>query len=317
MHVISDYRDIMEILKNDDFFIEGRTEFNFKISEHKLLRNNFRDFLHTNLSFILGQYESEWQKVLSATAHKIDFELVKDLVRPFCEGLTFNILGIDDENVKPALIEYSMAIFYMKNSEYAKVNADKSTLEIASFLSKHLVEQLTNDKDNICSKFIIDKSEKSIAHLIQLLVGTLSSVPLMLANQILLLIKDEKFRIEYFSNPSEFSRKLIFLSGPMKNLYRIAGPQCPYDEGKRLKLDIKAAKNLIKVSNLSDNMPDLGLGYGMHACLGASLIKSISEFFAKAFFDSFLKIKPDFESLKYGGSNDIEGLTALRFQKIY
>jgi len=308
---ISDYSKIMSVLKDDTFLIEGSADTIYDASEHNFLRQNFKKFLQNNLDFFISQFESEWEKVKYNIDEKTEFELMSDVVKPFCEALTFRILGIDNETDKRRLIEQSMAVFYMKYTEYHKDYAKKATIDIASFFYGHLMNQTSLLNYNLCPGFVEDKTEKSIAHLIQLLVAMVSSVPLLLANQIYVLLKDEKLSAEYYLNPASTTPGLIFRSGPMKHLYRQAGTGCPFAKGTIFKLNVKASKD--KLEN-SYKMPDLGLGFGRYACLGTVFLKSISEFFPRAFFDSFPEAKPDLETIRFGGTHDIEGLTCLTFR---
>jgi hypothetical protein len=145
-----------------------------------------------------------------------------------------------------------------------------------------------------------------MAHIIQLLVAMLSSVPLILANQIYLLLSDLKFKKDYIENSTSLCAELIEKSSPTKNLYRVAGPNCPFEKGTILKLNIKEAKK-----NEPRKIPDLGLGFGKHACLGAPILRLLSEFFPKSFFDTFPNAKSLNSTLQFGGNIDIEGVTYL------
>jgi hypothetical protein len=307
MQEIFNHLEILEILKNDDFFIEGRTEHNFNVSEHHKMRVNFRDFLQSNFHWIKEQIKPSWAEIFEKFQNRSFFELKQDLIDPFCETFAFKILGIDDKQIKAVLKLDSLLIFNMKNSEEATVKANEAALRIAEFFREHLSQQNARSSQNLCAEFEKDRAVKSPAHLIQMLIAMLSSVPLMLANQIYLLLSNIRLKTAYVENPTSLCAELIEKSSPTKNLYRVAGPNCPFEKGTILKLNIKEA-----MKNESDKIPDLGLGYGKHACLGTPILRLLTEFFPKSFFDSFPNAKSLNFTLQIGGNPDIEGVTHLK-----
>jgi cytochrome P450 len=253
------------------------------------------------------------------------FDMQKDLITPSCNKLTLLLTGCEvDAAEAEKLLEYAQTVF-LNVSDVERKQAENATVELSKFFMKHINYRRGNPGDDFVSIFA--KSNQPVhvllSPVIQMFVGLSTSLPLLLGNILLCLLENPDKAERYLQSPKSAVSELLRYAGPAQIVYRLAlrdveigGHQ--FRRGDRLGLLLSSANRdkdvFIKPDTLDfgrNAVAHLSFGKGIHACLGAPVIRKAIEIIPYSILSCFKDLKVDIANISWGGSQTISGITAL------
>jgi len=250
--------------------------------------------------------------------------LQKDLIKPCCQQIALTLLDFEAERL-PELQAAADAVFYMGKGDEAYEAGIESTLVLAKYFQEKISLRLQKPGKDLLSDYLQNKAAADVwlSHLLQFWVGCCTSLPLLLGNIVLALSQDETQKAAYLEKPNEAVSELLRYAGPSQWVFRSVAEVMElgghhFEVGERLALLLSRANRDSRVFEQGDALQlgcpagaHLSLGRGMHACLGASLIRGAAAQIPAAIFRAFPTLSLDYSSLQWGGSGSIEGVLEL------
>ena len=253
----------------------------------------------------------------------IDF--YDELILPCCQQLALELTDstIRDEE-KEELLEHAQSVFLMNSSE----NPDKA-LEATTSLSTYFLDKIVHARSSPKADYISVLAQTKAAPtillspIIQLFTGVATSLPLLLSNVLLALLTHPEEKEKYIKNPSQSINELLRYAGPSQLVYRIALQDVEvgtmaFKKGERLALclanaNLDATQFVCPHQLNSDRnaATHLSLGKGLHACLGAPIIRAALTIIPATILNHFPEIKIATDKVVWGGSSTIRGVISL------
>ncbi len=256
---------------------------------------------------------------------KNSFDLQKDLITPSCNILTLLLTGCDVKGSEAEkLIENAQTVF-INVSDHGRKKAENATVELSNFFLHHINFLRENPGDDFVSIFA--KSNQPVhvllSPVIQMFVGLSTSLPLLLGNIMLSLLENHDQAERYLKSQKASVSELLRYAGPAQIVYRLAlqhveigGHQ--FRRGDRLGLLLSSAnkdKDVFINPDILDlerkAVAHLSFGKGIHACLGAPVIRKAVEIIPFSILSCFKDLKVDIANISWGGSHTISGITVL------
>ena len=328
-HVYS-FNSVKSILKSPDFVAnyldhlsdQDRQSF---LKDHELLRQDTIKLLKTK--------KADFDKTINSTIEdfcclfftKKNNDVAVDLILPLCKVLANLLTGIDATLAdNHNLHELSIDIFNMTNdSDEAKEKGNNATQKFAEFLHGNLHNINSGLHYDLSSAQQNNETLRNYApsFIIQMYVALVSSLPLLLANAVVEVTENSTTR--NFTGGKNTLSELLRLNGPSICISRKCARETELHGFKVRKNDhlmlflATANRDNSKYSNSHaielnrKNVPALSFGAGIHACIGANIVRSILGSFVSQFLEYDHGFKLKVSELKVGGSDRIKGYTVL------
>ncbi len=327
MQEIQDYKTISKILKDPNFWIIGQDVHNFDTEAHAALRQVFVKVLQENQVLIREKIEEISNKNLKRLAKKNinkTFDLQKDFSFEFCNELAFALLDVQVWEFQSMLQDAAWEIFYMNDAEEKYKIGEEASMRMAAYFMEALRTHKSEHKTGLLAAFAAntDGGAASIGHIVQLFVGTVTSLALLLGNAISALFQyPEQLKI-YLDNPEAAVNELLRIAGPSQFIYRkVSDENSAFEKDKILTLNLHKANRDLQVfenaMNLDFGCPHVGqisMGKGPHSCLGAPLIRMVLAIVPKLFFEKLPNLEADLSNMEISGSKDIKGVYRLKIK---
>ena len=291
---------------------------------HQQHRQQFIGLLQQNQERIGEVIARTVQEHCAALKGRPTWDLQKDLIKPCCQQIALTLLDFEAERLAE-LQNAADAIFYMGEGDEVYEAGMEATLVLAKYFQEKILLRLQNPEKDLLSDYLQNKAAADVwlSHLLQFWVGCCTSLPLLLGNIVLALSQDETQKTTYLENPNEAISELLRYAGPSQWVFRSVAEPLQlgghhFEVGERLALLLSCANRDSAVFEQGDALQlgcpaagHLSLGRGMHACLGASLIRAAAAQVPAAIFRAFPNLSLDYSSLQWGGSGAIEGVESL------
>ncbi len=256
---------------------------------------------------------------------KSDIDIYQDIILPCCQQLAIELTdGSITQKEAPLLLDAAYELFLMNDT-----NEPLQAHEAVSFLSNFFLNRLhplspqhQTDFINTLTQADVEPS-MLIAPLVQLFTGLATSLPLLISNVMLALFTNEEAQKQYLISPSKSINELLRYAGPAQYVYRMAlegGSINDYSfkRGDRLALFLISANmdstqfkcpHQLQLKRAA--VAHVSLGYGIHACLGAPLIRAALQIIPESILKHFPSIQLDMNSIQWGGSKGIQGVVRM------
>lgn len=326
--IVWQFEQVSSILKDDRFSTASDIEKNASAFPSKTAHLSFRQSISKNIQQELNWACNEMKKLAIEICerHKDlkNFDLQKDIVLPWCHQIALILTGLKEEPNPDKLLAAANAIFLLQEKGKRKAG-ENATNELSIVLMRKIRLPQNDASSNYLNSFLqnFQVPESSIAILIQLFVGMATSLPLLLGNATMALLRDQKQAIHFLENPKIHSKELIRFAGSAQFVYRTASTNIQigkhlFKRGDKIALHLAQANRDVSKFNLPNQLDfkrrdfsHLSFGAGMHACLGIPLIKEACEIVPSVILEYFPNLEPQLGHIKIGGSETISGIISL------
>ncbi|MFK7904850.1 MAG: cytochrome P450 [Chitinophagales bacterium] len=328
------YADIIEILKNPLFTPNPTATINKSAPsppthDFSAYRSPFSQVLQKKSAWTRKQMAETAQAICKKLDQQKTFDLQKHFILPWCQQIAIRLTGIEVESTEFNLLyEYAEQVFLMTDGN------NKEAAHIAtSFLSQYFLQLLYQcrqfPKEDLVS--LLAQNEQApaifIAPIVQLFVGTVTSLPLLLGNVMFTLLTHPEQAQQFITEPYRFVNELIRYAGPAQFIYRSAISDVQignhfFKKSDRIALllshanqDSQAFKNPNQFNLNKSSTAHLSLGKGAHACLGSPLIRDACAILPTMILKCFPHLQPKMSEVSWGGSQAIWGVKELLVDK--
>ncbi len=328
---IHSYQLVLSILSDPRFAVVGASNQKEQLS----IPSNPLELASSNPVIIDAfQQELPWVRNKMHTAidarclsvlTKSNIDIYQDIILPCCQQLAIVLTdgGITQKEA-PLLLDAAHELFLM-NDTNEPLQAHVATTFLTNFFFdklNHLSPQRQTDFINTLAQKTVSPA-MLVAPLVQLFTGLATSLPLLLSNVMLALFTDDEARTQYLQSPPQSINELLRYAGPAQYVYRMALEDgsindYAFKRGDRLALFLISAnmdsKQFECPHQLQLKRPavaQVSLGYGIHACLGAPLIRAALQIIPESILKHFPSIQLDMNSIQWGGSKGIQGVVRM------
>lgn len=328
---INSYQLVLSILSDPRFAVVGASNQHEQLSipsdPLELASTNplIIDAFQQELPWVRNKMQTLIDTHCISVLTKPNIDFYNDMILPCCQQLAIELTdcSITHEEA-PLLLNSAHELFLMNDT-----NEPIQAYEAVSFLSNFFLEKLNHLSPQRQTDFINTLSQADIAPsmliapLVQLFTGLATSLPLLISNVTLALFTHDEARTYYLQSPSQSINELLRYAGPAQYVYRMALEDCvindySFKRGDRLALFLISA-------NMDSNqfecphqlqlkraaVAHVSLGYGIHACLGAPLIRAALQIIPENILKHFPNIQLDMNSIQWGGSKGIQGVIRM------
>jgi len=325
------YNDVVSILKNPNFSasaanIEHQAEQLPSIEQDpSAAHHHVINSIQKQLDWSRRQISQTATDICQKLQGQTSFDLQKDLILPFCQQLAMLLTGTSvKEKEAQLLLEAAQSIFLM-NGKANQIEAEKATIELSKYFLPLIEQRRLMPTSDFVSVFAQGEHPGYVllSPVIQMFVGLATSLPLLLGNVLLSLLSYPQQARRYMEQPQQAVSELMRYAGPAQLVYRLTLKDTFVNEhlfkrGDRLALLLTHANqdstvfNNPKTLDFNRNaVAHLSFGKGIHACLGAPIVRTIVEIFPHIVLSKFPELTPDIANIRWGGSNTIRGVEAL------
>lgn len=254
---------------------------------------------------------------------KNTFDAQKELILPCCQELAFRLLGLScSPSEKTILLEYIQRVF-----EFSSDNpiAQEATIELSKYFLKIIAERQSNPQEDFLSLLLQSGQAPAVllSPIIQMFVGVATSLPLLLGNVLLTLLTNPLEKEKYLVSPTQSISELLRFAGSAQVVYRLALDKVQigthwFERGDRIALLLAQAnfdeacfENAEKLDLGRNAVAHLSLGKGVHACLGAPIIRDALELIPQIILKNFPYLEPNITDWQWTGSQNIKGIATL------
>lgn len=256
-------------------------------------------------------------------ASKNNFDAQKELILPCCHELAFRLLGlVCTPSEKAVLLEYIQRVF-----EFSSDNpiAQEATIELSKYFLKIIPSKQRHPAEDLLSLLLQSGQAPAVllSPIIQMFVGVATSLPLLLGNVLLSLLINPLEKEKYLENPAPAVGELLRFAGPVQVVYRLALDKVQigqhwFERGDRIALLLAQAnfdegyfEKAEKLDLGRNAVAHLSLGKGVHACLGAPIIRDALELIPQIILKKFPTLEPNTAIWDWTGSQNIKGIATL------
>ncbi len=332
---VSSYQEVLAVLQNKMFgvsspaFINQQDAFPLYEDDTDYKQNVINSFQH-ELPWVREHMEYVINEVSLARNKSTTLDLYSEIILPCCQLLAIKLTDRSIHSLEAdTLIKYAHEVFMMNSCDDPK-KAHEATIKLSNYF-QHRMTMVSSVPGNDFITALAQTGMASsvlISSVIQLLAGLATSLPLLISNVILVLLTDEGIKEKYLLNPSQLVNELLRYAGPAQLIYRIAmddvlvGTQL-IKRGERLALYLSNANTdpsqfacPHQVNSSANSGAHLSLGKGLHACLGAPLIREAVTIIPAKILAHFPDFILDVEKVVWGGSETIKGVVSLPVNSI-
>lgn len=328
---VRSYPDVLAILKEKRFSAAGANIIHPEValpglgSDPKAAPQEVIRALHQELPWI---HQKIQERISTACQNKSDLNPINfydEIILPCCQQLA---VELTDTTIKyeerQVLLQDAHAVFLMNSSENS-VKAGEATNRLSTYFLNKIILARSSPKADYISVLAQTNAEpyELLSPIIQLFVGVATSLPLLLSNVLLALISNPDEKEKYLHQPSQSINELLRYAGPAHVVFRLAMEDLvigtkTFKRGDRLALFLANA-NMDETQfscphqlNSDRNAAaHLSLGKGLHACLGAPIIRAAVTIVPKIILSHFPDITIDVDKVVWGGSLTIQGIVSL------
>lgn len=286
--------------------------------------------IHQHTAVIRQTMKTLGSKYCSQVADQSSFDLQQQLVYPWCNELAFQLLGVEPERYnnqqKANLLEHADNVFRITEGTNRK-KADASTNYLAQEFLNLIIERRAQLSDNFFSSFVDNDLQSGVllSPVVQLFVGTTTSLPLLLGNVFYLLLKYPPLLDQCLEKPKHTMHELIRLAGPTQYVYRVAIADVQigdrlFKRGDRLavylsmaNLDEWAYPSPQTVDTTRERRGNLSLGMGQHVCMGTNLIREAVKVLPVLALQQLGRL--ELQEVEWGGSRAVKGVIQLKVKQ--
>gem|GEM_PF-3872504 len=256
------------------------------------------------------------------------FDLQQELVLPWCHDLAFALLGIaPDTEQRTKLLDCATSVFEITDSTNRK-KADAATAELVSVFLDLIQQRREAPIGDFFSSFVDNDLPVGVllSPVIQLFVGVATSLPMLLGNVWVLLLRYPVLLQQFLDQPEPMLHELIRLTGPTRYVYRvvIADTQIGdrlFKRGDRLAVYLSLANQDEAVypdpgvvNCTRERRQHMSLGLGAHVCLGSSLIRRAVAVLPGVVIEALGSL--ELMEVEMGGSRAVKGVVGLRVERV-
>lgn len=289
--------------------------------DERIGRREVMGSIHGHLDDMHHLMQELGTKYCTQLAEESTFDLQQQLVYPWCNELAFRLLGMNPTaEQKAVLLKHADNVFNIHNRK----ESDASTGFLAQEFLNLIIQRREQLSDDFFSSFVDNDLQSGVllSPVIQLFVGTTTSLPLLLGNVFYLILKNPSILDQCVEKPLHIMHELIRLAGPTQYVYRavIADMEIGgrlFKRGDRLALFLSQA-NLDEWAYPSPKIVDskrerrgsMSLGIGYHVCMGTNLIREAVKVLPVLALKQLRRL--ELEEVEWGGSKAVRGAVKLQ-----
>lgn len=328
---VRSYTEVLAILKDKRFSAAAAHNMHHENALHgldsdpKAAPQEVIRVLHLELPWINQKIQESISKTCQNKSNLSAIDFYDEIILPCCEQLAFELT---DSTIKyeerKELLQYAHAVFLMNNTENS-VNAEEATNRLSTYFLNKIILARSSSKADYIGMLAKTNAEpyELLAPVIQLFVGVATSLPLFLSNILLALLSNPEEKEKYLHEPSQSINELLRYAGPAHFVFRVAMEDIvigtkTFERGDRLALFLSNANRdetqfscPHQLNSDRNAAAHLSLGKGLHACLGAPIIRAVETIVPKVILNHFPDFTIDKEKVVWGGSLTIQGIVSL------
>lgn len=328
---IHSYQLVLSILSDPRFAVVGASNQNENLSipsdPLELASSNpiIIDAFQQELPWVRNKIQTAIDTHCISVLTKPNIDFYYDIILPCCQQLAIELTdGSITNEEAPLLLNAAHELFLMNDT-----NEPQKAHEAVSFLTNFFLDRLHHLSPQRKTDFINTLTQADIAPtmliapLVQLFTGLATSLPLLISNVMLALFTNEEAQKQYLNSPTQGINELLRYAGPAQYVYRMALEDgsindYTFKRGDRLALYLISANMDSKQFECPHQLQlkraavaHVSLGYGIHACLGAPLIRAALQIIPENILKHFPNTQLDINSIQWGGSKAIQGVTKM------